>query len=204
MSFVINKRQVELLIPTNSAEWYALLAEFLPKYEINSALRAAAFIAQCSHESSGFTRLRENLNYSAEGLNKTFPKYFINAGRDANAYARNPEKIANIVYANRMGNGDTASGDGWRFIGRGVIQLTGHDNYAAFGATIHLTAVEAVTYLETKRGALESACWYWKTNGLNPLADKSDITSITKRINGGTLGLEERKALYNKALQVLN
>lgn len=203
MSFTITKSQVSQLITNNSDQWYALLAELLPKYDINTALRAAAFIAQCSHESGNFTVLKENLNYSADGLNTVFPKYFIRAGRDAGTYARNPEKIANIVYANRLGNGDTASGDGWRFRGRGVIQLTGRDNYTVFGKTVHLTVLETVDYLETKRGALESACWFWKTNNLNPLADTRDIVGMTKHINGGTNGLEERKALYGKALRVL-
>lgn len=175
----------------------------LPKYEINTVNRVAGFIAQCSHESVGFTVLHENLNYSADGLNKIFPKYFIKAGRDANAYARQPEKIANIVYASRMGNGDTASGDGWRYRGRGVIQLTGKDNYTNFGKSIHLTAAETSDYLETKRGALESACWYWKTNGLNATADAQDIVAMTKKINGGTIGLEDRKAHFKHALEIL-
>lgn len=203
MSFNITKQQVSQLIPTNSDQWYALLSEILPRYDINTALRAAGFISQASHESAAFTRLSENLNYSAEGLNKTFPKYFVSAGRDASTYARNPEKIANIVYANRMGNGDTASGDGWKFRGRGVFQLTGHDNYVAFGSTVHLTAAETVDYLQTNRGALESACWFWKTNNINSSADAQDIVAMTKHINGGTIGLEERKSLYKTALRIL-
>lgn len=204
MSFVINKYKTEQLIKNNPDDWYPLLAELLPKYEINTVNRVAGFIAQCSHESSNFTVLKENLNYSAEGLNKIFPKYFINAGRDANAYARQPEKIANIVYANRMGNGNEASGDGWRFRGRGVIQLTGKDLYTAYGKTIHLTASEVADYLETKKGALESACWFWQTHNLNALADAQDIVGMTKRINGGTNGLAERTTNFNNALRVLN
>ena len=203
MSFKINKIQVASLIKKSSDEWYPLLTEMLPKYEINTAVRVAGFIAQCSHESVGFSILKENLNYSAEGLNKTFSKYFIKAGRDAAAYARNPEKIANIVYADRLGNSDTASGDGWRYRGRGVIQLTGKNNYVAFGKYIHLTPTETSEYLETKRGALESACWFWKTNGLNAIADTQDILAMTKKINGGTNGLEDRKKLYKQALLVL-
>jgi putative chitinase len=203
LSFTIKKTHVGQLIKGNTDEWYAILAEMLPKYEINTVNRVAGFIAQCSHESVGFTVLHENLNYSADGLNKIFPKYFVKAGRDATAYARQPEKIANIVYASRMGNGDTASGDGWRYRGRGVIQLTGKDNYTNFGKSIHLTAAETSDYLETKRGALESACWYWKTNGLNATADAQDIVAMTKKINGGTIGLEDRKAHFKHALQVL-
>lgn len=203
MSFKITKTQVASLIKKSPDEWYPLLAEMLPKYEINTTIRIAGFIAQCSHESAEFTVLRENLNYSADGLNKVFAKYFIKAGRDATPYARQPEKIANIVYADRLGNGNTASGDGWRFRGRGVIQLTGFDNYVAFGKTKQLTAQETIDYLETKRGALESACWFWKTNGLNAIADTQDILVMTKKINGGTNGLEDRKKLYSEALRVL-
>lgn len=203
MSFTLTKTQVAQLIKKDADEWHRLLVELLPKYEINTAIRIAAFIAQCSHESANFSVLRENLNYSAEGLNATFSKYFIRAGRDAGTYARNPEKIANVVYADRLGNGNTASGDGWRFRGRGVIQLTGRDNYTAFGKTKQLTAIETVDYLETKRGALESACWFWKTNNLNAIADSQDIVAMTKKINGGTNGLEDRKAHYKQALQIL-
>lgn len=203
LSFKITKAQVTSLIKKSPDEWYPLLSELLPKYEINTAVRVAGFIAQCSHESVEFTVLKENLNYSADGLNKVFAKYFVKAGRDAVPYARQPEKIANIVYADRLGNGDTASGDGWRFRGRGVIQLTGKDNYTAFGKTKQLTALETIDYLETKRGALDSACWFWKTNGLNVPADAQDILVMTKKINGGTNGLEDRKKLYAEALRVL-
>jgi putative chitinase len=203
MSFIITKSHVTQFIKKNPDIWYPLLAELLPKYEINTALRVAGFLAQCSHESLNFTVLKENLNYSAEGLNATFSKYFIRAGRDAGTYARNPEKIANIVYAGRLGNGDTASGDGWRFRGRGVIQLTGRDNYTAFGKTKQLTALETVDYLETSRGALESACWFWKINKLNALADAQDILAMSTKINGGTNGLEDRKVQYKQALRIL-
>jgi putative chitinase len=203
MSFIITKSHVTQFIKKNPDIWYPLLAELLPKYEINTALRVAGFLAQCSHESLNFTVLKENLNYSAEGLNATFSKYFIRAGRDASTYARNPEKIANIVYAGRLGNGDTASGDGWRFRGRGVIQLTGRDNYTAFGKTKQLTALETVDYLETSRGALESACWFWKINKLNALADAQDILAMSTKINGGTNGLEDRKVQYKQALRIL-
>jgi putative chitinase len=203
MSFTLTKSHVTQFIKKNPDIWYPLLAELLPKYEINTAIRVAGFLAQCSHESLNFTVLKENLNYSAEGLNATFSKYFIRAGRDAGTYARNPEKIANVVYAGRLGNGDTASGDGWRFRGRGVIQLTGRDNYTAFGKTKQLTALETVEYLETSRGALESACWFWKTNKLNALADAQDIVAMSTKINGGTNGLEDRKVQYKQALRIL-
>lgn len=171
-------------------ESLALLAS---KYGINTKLRLAHFLAQTAHESGGFRAVEENLNYSADGLNKIFPKYFKNAGRDAQAYHRQPEKIANIVYASRMGNGDTASGDGYKFRGRGVIQLTGRNNYTNFSTDMGIKLEEAVAYLATPQGAVESGAWYWNKNGLNALADKDDVTAVTKKINGGTIGLEDRK-----------
>jgi len=163
------------------------------KYGINTPLRLAHFLAQTAHESGGYRAVEENLNYSADGLNKIFPKYFKNAGRDAQAYHRQPEKIANIVYASRMGNGDTASGDGYKFRGRGVIQLTGRSNYTNFAKDMGIQIEEAVSYLATPQGAVESGAWFWSKNGLNALADKDDVTAVTKRINGGTIGLEDRK-----------
>lgn len=178
------------------------LTESFDKYEINTVNRAAGFLAQCGHESNGFTVLKENLNYSAEGLNKIFKKYFPTV-ESAQPYARNPEKIANKVYANRMSNGDEASGDGYRFRGRGAIQLTGRDNYSQFAKAVGLTLDEAVADLETLDGAIESACWFWKKNGLNAICDKDDIVTMTKRINGGTIGLEDRKKHYEHAKHVL-
>ena len=183
-------------------EWFSAMEEMLPKYEINTIDRVAGFLAQCAHESLDFTILKENLNYSADALNRVFPKYFERAGRDAQEYHRQPEKIANVIYANRMDNGDTASGDGYRFRGRGVIQLTGRANYTNFGKSINKTPEQVVEYLETKQGALESACWFWSTNGLNRYADAQDIVGMTKRINGGTIGLEDRKKHYAHALEV--
>ena len=178
------------------------LTEQFEKYEINTVNRAAGFLAQCGHESNGFTVLKENLNYSAEGLNKIFKKYFPTL-ESAQPYARNPEKIANKVYANRMSNGDEASGDGYKFRGRGAIQLTGRDNYSQFAKAVGLTLDEAVADLETLDGAIESACWFWKKNGLNAICDKDDIVTMTKRINGGTIGLDDRKKHYNHAKHVL-
>ena len=178
------------------------LTEQFEKYEINTINRAAGFLAQCGHESNGFTVLKENLNYSAEGLNKIFKKYFPTVA-DATPYARNPEKIANKVYGGRMGNGLESSGDGYKFRGRGAIQLTGHDNYSQFAASVGLTIDEAVADLETLDGAIESACWFWKKNGLNAICEKDDILTRTKRINGGTIGLEDRKKHYEHAKHVL-
>lgn len=205
MSLPITKDQLSSILSKNkdADSWYDPLSKILPKYNINTILRVAAFIAQCAHESGQFTVVQENLNYSADGLNRVFPKYFVNAGRDANSYARQPEKIANIVYANRMGNGDTASGDGWKHRGRGLIQLTGKDNYTLFAKSVNMTIDQAIAYLETKEGAIESACWFWTKNNLNALADAQDMKSLTKRINGGFNGLEDRMHYYKKALGVI-
>lgn len=170
----------------------ASLDTLASKYGLNTKLRLAHFLAQTAHESGGFRVVEENLNYSAEGLNKIFPKYFVKAGRDAQAYHRQPEKIANVVYASRMGNGDTASGDGYKFRGRGLIQLTGHDNYSNFAKDNGIKIDEAVAYLATPQGAVESAAWFWNKNGLNKIADADDVTAVTKKINGGTIGLDDR------------
>ena len=186
--------------PADLAE---VLTEQFDKYEINTVNRAAGFLAQCGHESNGFTVLKENLNYSAEGLTKIFHKYFPTVA-DATPYARQPQKIANKVYANRMGNGDEASGDGFKFCGRGAIQLTGHDNYSKFAASVGYSLDECVADLETLDGAIESACWFWKTNGLNTICDADDILKMTKRINGGTIGLDDRTKHYNKAKELLS
>ena len=184
-------------------EWYAAMCEILPLWEIDTAERVAGFIAQCGHESRNFNVLTENLNYSAKALNTFFPKYFKRAGRDANEYHRQPEKIANVIYANRMDNGDADSGDGWRFRGGGILQLTGRYNYTEFGEDVEMSAEEAVDYVRTKKGALDSACWFWDENNINKHCDNMDIVKMTKRINGGTIGLEDRKKHYMHALDVL-
>ncbi|CAB4151803.1 COG3179 Predicted chitinase [uncultured Caudovirales phage] len=195
---------IEILHGNPDAEaWADAAMDILPKYEINTPNRIAGFFAQTGHESMNFTALSENLSYKAETLDKVFPKYFVKAGRNAADYAKQPEKIANVVYASRMGNGDTASGDGYRFRGRGVIQLTGRDNYTNFGKTIGLTADEVIDYVTTKKGALESACWYWNSRNINAACDANDITKMTKLINGGTIGLEDRKKHYVDALAIL-
>jgi putative chitinase len=165
--------------------------------------RKAAFIAQCAHESGNFCAVSENLNYSAYGLVKTFHKYFPDLDH-ATPYAHNPEKIANKVYSSRMGNGDEASGDGWKFRGRGFIQLTGHDNYLKFGHAIGKDLIANPDYLITLEGALESAVWFWNSHNLSPLADANDNLTITKRVNGGTIGLDDRNVLFEKAKQVLS
>lgn len=181
---------------------FAALEAVLPRYEINTVDRVAAFLAQCGHESADFTILQENLNYSAKGLVGTWPSRF-RTEAEAQPYNRNPQAIANKVYSGRMGNGDEASGDGWTFRGRGAIQLTGRSNYQAFADSLGYSLEEAVEYTETLQGAVESAAWFWWKNNLNDLADQRNITALTKKINGGTLGLEERKKHMIHNLQVL-
>ena len=184
--------------------WVEAMNEVFPKYEINTPQRIAAFVAQCGHESGGWRVFSENLNYSAKALDAVFGKYFVRAGRDANEYARQPEKIANVVYANRMDNGDTDSGDGWRYRGRGPIQLTGKANYTAFSEDMDVGAVDDPDQVsENKEIALMSAIWFWNKNGLNRYADSGDIKTMTKRINGGYIGLEDRIHHWEEALKAM-
>ena len=201
---MITETQLRELIPKNKyvSQWCKALNLILPDYEINNNLRRAAFLAQCIHESGGFVFLTENLNYKAESLVRVWPRHFPNINI-AKQYERNPEKIANKAYANRMGNGDESSGDGWRFCGRGLIQLTGKSNYQAFADSIETALTEIPEYLQTFEGAVQSACWFWETNNLNVLADKKDILGLTKKINGGTIGLEDRIKHYEHTLHVL-
>lgn len=184
--------------------WVDAMNEVFPKYEINTNRRVAAFLAQCGHESGGWRTFSENLNYSAKALDAVFGKYFKRAGRDAEEYARQPEKIANVVYADRMDNGDTASGDGWRYRGRGPIQLTGKHNYAKFSDDMDVDAVNNPDMVsEDKEVALMSAIWYWNSNKLNRYADSGDIKTLTKRINGGYIGLEDRIHHWEMCLEAL-
>lgn len=164
--------------------------------------RIAGFLAQIAHESGGFNFVKENLNYSQQGLRKTFSKYFPTDDL-AKQYARQPEKIANRVYANRMKNGDEASGDGFKFRGRGLIQLTGRDNYTRFADALDMNLEDTIKYLETPNGAVASAGWFWDNNKLNNYCDKDDFIGLTKRINGGTNGLEDRVHHYNLILKEL-
>ena len=204
MQFDFKIEQVAELLPRiDAAEWYDAMQRVLPKWNIDTVDRVAGFIAQTSHESGGYSVLTENLNYSAEALDKIFPKYFKRAGRDARNYHRQPEKIANVIYANRMDNGGTDSGDGWRFRGGGILQLTGRYNYTQFGKAEDMSAEEATEFVRSPIGALASACWFWDTNNINRYCDNQDITGMTKRINGGTIGLEDRKKHYAHALEVL-
>jgi putative chitinase len=193
-------------------QWYDTLfgaqSEFggkslLDEYQINTPKRVAAFLAQCGHESGGFVFVTENLNYSASGLMRVFPKYFPTLEL-AKQYERNPKKIASRVYANRMGNGDEASAEGFAYRGRGILQLTGKDNYFWFGASLDLTPQQASEYLETFEGAAQSACWFWETNKLNRFVDGNDFKGLTRAINGGYIGLADREHHYEIALAMLD
>ena len=201
---VITQQQLAQIIPGNPYvdHWCEALNAILPEYEIDTSQRVAAFLAQCAHESGGFKFLRENLNYKAESLVRVWPRLFPNLDV-ARHYEKKPELIANRAYGNRMGNGPEESGDGWRYCGRGLIQLTGKNNYSAFAESIETPVEEVTAYLETFEGAVQSACWFWETNNLNQCADRGDILTMTKKINGGTLGLEDRTRHYHHALHVL-
>jgi putative chitinase len=199
--------QLRQLLPKNPyvEHWHKALAQLLPDYDINTPQRIAAFVAQCAHESGGFIALKENLNYRAETLRKIFPKYFP-TDELAKEYASKPNKqeaIANLVYANRMGNGGPETGDGFRYCGRGLIQLTGKNNYQAFADSIETPVEDIPAYLATFEGAAQSACWFWESNNLNRWADAGDIKELTRRINGGYIGLEDRIKHYNHALHVM-
>lgn len=206
-NFILSLDQLKQMVPGNPHinHWYEALAQILPDYDINTPQRVAAFVAQCAHESGGFKAIKENLNYRAETLRKLFPKYFP-TDELAREYASKPNKqeaIANRIYANRMGNGPEESGDGFRYCGRGLIQLTGKDNYTRYAQSTEQTVEEATEHLTTFEGCVQSATWFWEANNLNQWADKGDILTLTKRINGGTIGLDDRIKHYNHALHVL-
>jgi len=172
----------------------AQIPDVAAKFQINTPLRLAHFLAQCGHESGGFKHVNENLNYSADGLKKIFPKYFAQAGL-AESYARQPEKIASRVYGGRMGNGDESTKEGFKFRGRGYIQLTGKSNYAEFDKFVNEDILANPDLVATQYPLL-SAAWFFHKNGLNAIADKgaddATVTSVTKRVNGGTIGLPDR------------
>jgi len=196
-------QQFSLMINNNYIEdWYNCLQLLLPEYEMNTNERVACFISQCAHESGDFKYTKENLNYRWESLRKVFPKYFPTDAL-AQQYARQPERIANRVYANRMGNGDELSGDGWKYRGRGLIQLTGKNNYQAFASQNNMQLEEVPAYLETFEGAARSAFWFWSTNNLNRFADVVDLEGLTRAINGGYNGLVDRIEKYNKIIEIL-
>ncbi len=207
---LLTEAQLAAMIPTNKevAEWCAALNEMLPKYEITTPKRIAGFIAQCAHESMDFRVLEENLNYKEETLLRVFPRYFGPGKANPAEYARNPQKLANYVYMDKNRSKQGALGnifenDGWAMRGKGLKQCTGRANHEAFGKTVGMTAEEAAEYLLTKKGALESALWFWGSRNLNAVADTGDVVKLTKIINGGDIGLADRQQRYAKAMAVL-
>lgn len=192
-----NEQLAELGI---DAKWLEPLEESFEKYEINTPQRQACFIGQCAHESGNFRTLQENLNYSAEGLMKTWPSRFPTK-EIADQYARQPAKIAGKVYNGRLGN--TSEEEASKYLGRGLIQLTGKENYEHCGSSLGVDLVGNPDWLLDPKYAALSAAWFWNKKGLNSLADASDIETMTKRINGGLIGLDDRKAKIAKALAVL-
>jgi len=208
---MITLSQFQQMIPTNreAGVWHPIALEMFKKYEINTPNRIAGFMAQCAHESSDFRVLEENLNYSAERLVQVFPRYFAKGKANPADYARNPEKLANYVYmdVNRTKTGalgNTRPGDGWRFRGGGIKQLTGRNNFTAFGRDIGMSPEQAADYVRTRQGAFESACWFWQTNNLARYADRDDIDGMSRKVNGGTIGLEDRRTRYNRAKSILS
>lgn len=181
---------------------YESMIGLAPKYGVNTAERWAGFIAQTAHESGKYRYTHENLNYSATRLNQVFAKYFKKAGRSTKGYVKNPVKLANLVYANRMGNGDVESGDGYTYRGRGIIQLTGKNNYEQFAKHLGVSLSQAVEYAGTADGIVESAFWYWSKHNINRHCDNRDIKGMTRAINGGTNGLADREKIWKKALDV--
>jgi putative chitinase len=207
---LITEAQLAVMIPTNKevGEWCAALNEMLPKYGIVTDKRIAGFISQCAHESMDFRVLEENLNYKEATLLRVFPRYFGPGKENAAEYAGKPEKIANYVYMDKNRSKSGALGnhkenDGWAMRGKGLKQVTGRANHEAFGKTVGMTAEEAAEYLMTKKGALESALWFWGSRNLNEVADTGDVTRLTKIINGGDIGLADRQQRYAKAIAAM-
>lgn len=207
---MITQDQFSAMIPTNreSDQWYQIAVDMFKKYDITSTNRIAGFMAQCAHESRDFNSLEENLNYSVDALNRVFSRYFGPGKRNAVDYARNPQKLANYVYMDqhrtkRGALGNTQPGDGWRFRGGGIKQLTGRNNYTVFAKDIGMTPESAADYVRTKKGAFESACWFWSKNNIARFADRDDIDGMSKAINGGTIGIEDRRSRYHKAKRIL-
>ena len=202
--FNFTQAQFEEIIGKNpyADHWFKAVCEILPDYDIDTVPRVAAFLAQTAHESGGYRAIKENLNYKAASLRKVFAKYFP-TDELAAQYANKPEMIANRVYGNRMGNGPEESGDGYKYCGRGLIQLTGKDNYTRYAQSLEISVEEASEHLTTFEGCVQSAAWFWEANNLNQWADSGDMLTLTKRINGGTIGLEDRIKHYNHACHVL-
>ena len=187
--------------PAMAEKWAIPLQFVCDKYEINTPERVAGFLAQVGHESGGLRFTVENLNYRADALTRVWPSRF--PPGIAESYAMQPEKIANRAYANRMGNGDEASGDGWKYRGRGLIQLTGADNYADFSLSADNEALSDPDSVAEPELAALSAGWFWSRNGLNALADAKDIVGMSRRVNGGTNGLDDRQMRYSRLISCL-
>lgn len=203
---LITEKQFQTLFPTakNAKAWTDAINEILPRYDITAGPRLWMFLAQCGHESARFTSFQENFNYSRDGLLRVFPKYFDRLNVDQ--YVRQPEKIANRVYANRMGNGNEASGDGWRYRGCGVLQITGTQNMQSFFKACYPDTwqdCKPEMLLEPKT-SIEAACWFWKSRKLNRISDSENIETTTRLINGGTHGIESRRKLYATAKKLLS
>lgn len=202
---IVTPEQLTKILPYNHkvGELCQAINSITPAFHINTINRMAAFLAQCAVESVEFTSLQENLNYGPQSLMSTWKHKFPTIDI-ANSYAHQPEKIANYVYANEFGNGDEASGDGWRYRGRGAIQLTGHNAYKDFATFTQQSIESAVSYCETLQGAVASACYFWSLRNINLVADRDDIREITHLVNGpALLALDKRTAYYNKAKGIL-
>ena len=190
------------LTPEQRGQYVEPLNAATEEFEINTPLRLAAFLAQTAHESQNFSSLEEKLNYSAQRLTVVWPKRFPDLAK-AQQYAHNAEKLANFTYGNRNGNGPDASGDGWKYRGRGFIQITGRANYQACGDGLGVDLIEGPDNLLQPDLAFRSAAWFWNSHKLNPLADVGDLRKITKVINGGVVGLDERLKLYSRVKTIL-
>jgi putative chitinase len=197
--------KLKLIIPGNPyvEHWFEALSQGFADYEVNTPERMAAFFGQTKVESANYTAIKENLNYKPETLVRLWHSHFPTM-EIANAYAHKPEQIANRAYCNRMGNGSEESGDGWLFCGRGLIQLTGRDNYQAFADSLGMSIEEAAAYLETFEGCVQSALWFWESRNLNALADRQDWDKISRTVNGGTEGIDHRRDYSNQALHILS
>lgn len=193
---MLTSKHISIFHTKNNDELLTILKDMLPRYGIDNDERMICFLAQCGHESGGFTKFEENLNYSASRLIAVWPKRFATMA-DAEPYHRQPEKIANKVYGGRMGNGTAESGDGWKYRGRGCIMTTGKTNYTKLATTLKIPLSDAVAYCGTLKGAIESACIFWKTNNLNRFVDAKDFEGLTIAINGRLIGYTERKLLYD-------
>ena len=200
--FTLDKCKESLQNNKYAEHWFEVLTKYLPNYKINTPERVACFIGQTMVESAKYTRVIENLNYRAETLMKEWPSHFPTLDI-ANKYAHRPQAIANRAYANRMGNGSEESEDGWKYCGRGLIQITGKDNYTKFADSINIYLDDAPELMTTFDGCVQSAGWFWTKNKLNELSDNMNVVEITNRVNGGSNGLNERQLYTDNAYTIL-